>query len=221
VVLFYHLTTHVEGDKDQELLGFLSDRVAFPTVLYLTPDGSLLHKHVGDRSVRSFDREIHGYYQLRLARKDLASGNLVAAILILETELKLGLLKYTSANKRYRKLPADQLKKRPERDAEIRQQLVCLEAKQVYFGVVKGKTSADRDYNRAKQAHAMLTAGRIPKDESTWRFWKLLMIHAEQTKSLKLFDRASGEYQALRKDRLSDDDRQRIQRRRARLSGQL
>ncbi len=211
MVLFYHLTTHVEGDKDQELLGFLSDRVAFPTVLYLTPDGNLLHKHVGDRKVRSFEKEIHGYYQLRLARKDLAAGNKTAAILILETELKLGLLNYAEANRKYLDLDADLLKKHPERATEVRQELVCLEAKEVYFGIVKGKTSADRDKNRAKRAHAMLEAGRIPKDQSTWRFWKLLMLHAEQSKSLKLFDRASGEYLELRKVRVSDQERERIE----------
>ncbi len=220
-MLLYHLTTRVEGDKDQELLGFLSDRVAFPTVLYLTPDGDLLHKHVGDRTVRSFEKEIHGYHQLRLARKDLAAGNDGAAMLILETELKLGLLKYAEASKGYRDLHADLLKKHAERAAEIRQELVCLEAREVYFGIVKGKTSADRDNNRAKRTHDMLTAGRIPKDESAWRFWKLVMIHAEQTKSLKLFDRASSKYQELRKARLSDDARKRIQARRARLSGGL
>ena len=101
VVLFYHLTTHVGTDKDQELLGFLSDRVAFPTVLYMTHEGDVLHKHVGDRTTRSFQKEIHGYYQLHLARKDLAAGRSEARIKILENQLKLGLLSHEAALKSY------------------------------------------------------------------------------------------------------------------------
>ena len=58
VVLFYHLTTHVKGDKDQDLLRFMSDRVAFPTVLYLTPKGEFLHKHAGERTVGCFEKEV-------------------------------------------------------------------------------------------------------------------------------------------------------------------
>ena len=80
VVLFYHLTTHVESDKDQDLLRFMSNRVAFPTVLYLTLKGEVMHKHAGERTVSCFEKEIHGYHQLHYARLRLSLGEKPAVI---------------------------------------------------------------------------------------------------------------------------------------------
>lgn len=211
VVLYYNLTTRVEGDKDQELLALLSDRVAFPTVLYLTPEGNTLHKHVGDRTVRSFRKEIHGYYRLHLARKDLAAGRPEASIKILQSQLHLGLLKHEAARKSFQALDKNLLASHPKEAAEIRQALVHLEAREVYFGVVKGKTSPDRDRNRAKRAHEMLEAGRIPSDTGAWRFWKLLVLHAETIGSKELFDRAAKEYLRLRKDKITAAESERIE----------
>jgi len=210
-VLFYHLTTHVEGDKDQELLGFLSDRVAFPTVLYLTPDGNFLHKHVGDRTTRSFKREIHAYHHLHLARKDLAAGKPEARIRILHNQLQLGLLSHEAALKSHRALDTKLLASHATEATAIRQALVHLEAKEVYFGVIKGKTSADRDRNRAARAHKMLAAGRVPADANAFRFWKLLMLHGEVTKSPELFDRAAKEYLRLRQGKISAAEQERIE----------
>ena len=219
MVLYYNLTTHVQGDKDQALLRDLADRVAFPTVLYLTPDGKVLHRHVGDRTARSFKKEIHGYYRLHQARKDFVAGDDAAAIIILKTELQLGLLKHAAAQKKYANLDQQLLEKHGEQRAGIQRALVRLEAQEVYFGLVKGKVSADRDRNRAKRAHVMLQAGRIPDDDNAWRFWKLILLHAQQIKSLKLFDRAWGEYQELRKGTISPEERERIEAARKKLAG--
>jgi len=211
VVLYHHLTTHVEGDKDQELLALLSDRVAFPTVLYLTPEGKTLHKHVGDRTTRSFRKEIRGYYRLHLARKDLAAGKQEAQLQVLENQLHLGLLKHEEALKSFRALDQKLLRSHPKEAAMIRQALVHLEAKEVYFGIVKGKASADRDRNRARRAHQMLQANHIPMDTDAWRFWKLLVLHAETTGSKELFDRAAREYLRLAEDKMSAAEKERIE----------
>lgn len=210
-MLFYHLTTHVEGDQDQELLGVLSDRVAFPTILYLTPEGKVLHKHVGDRTTRSFQHEIHGYHRLHLARKDLAVGKPEARIRILEQQLELGLLSHGMAMKRYQALDPKLLANHPEAAAAIRQALVHLEAKDVYFGIVKGRTSTDRDRNRARRAHEMYAAGRIPTNANAWRFWRLLILYAAETGSKALFERATKEYLRLRQDRISAAEQKRIE----------
>lgn len=198
-MLLYNLTTHVEGDKDQDLLRSLAGRVAFPTVLYLTPEGELLHKHRGDRTVRSFRKEIHAYYQLHLARKDLAAGKKAARIRILENQLKLGLFGHELAVKAYRSLDPRLLAEHPKTRDSIRQALVHLEAKEVYFGIIQGKTSSDRDKNRAKRAYEMYAAKRVPTDANAWRFWKLLVLHAEQTGSRTLYERAVKEYLRLRR----------------------
>jgi hypothetical protein len=221
VVLFYHLTTHVEGDKDQELLRSLSGRAAFPTVLYLTPEGTVLHKHVGDRTTRSFQREIHGYFQLHLARKELAAGKPDAQLRILQNQLKLELMNHETASRAYKALDARLLARHPREATAIRQALVRLEAKEVYFGVIKGKTSADRDRNRARRAHEMYAAGRIPEDANAWLFWKLLLLHAEATNSRTLFDRAAKEYLHLREGRISAAEQERVESLRRKLHRQL
>jgi hypothetical protein len=221
VVLFYHLTTHIEGDKDQDLLRSLAGRVAFPTVLYLTPEGEVLHKHSGDRTVRSFRKEIHGYYQLHLARKDLAAGKKEARIRILQNQLKLGLLSHEVASKACKALDAELRDAHPKRWAAIRQALVHLEAKEVYFGIIQGKTSADREKNRAKRAHEMYAAKRIPKDANAWRFWKLLVLHAEQTGSRTLFQRAVKEFTRLRQGRLTATEKEWLERLRRRFRRSL
>ena len=220
-MLFYHLTTHVKSDQDQDLLRFMSDRVAFPTVLYLTLKGEVMHKHAGERTVTCFEKEIHGYHQLYYAKLRLGLGEKSVALEILDTELRLGLLKHEVARKRLAAIDKKLLEEPKQKANVIESRLVALEAKEVYFGLFKGRTSKDRNKKRAKHAHEMLEAGRIPTDDAAWRFWRLLMLHAEQTKSLPLFDRASRRYQALRKDKLSDDDRKQIKVRRARLSGGL
>lgn len=216
-MLLYHLTTHVEGDKDQDLLRSLAGREAFPTVLYLTPEGEVLHKHVGDRTVRSFQKEIHGYYRLHLARKDLAAGKQAARIRILQNQLELGLLSHADATRASQALE-ELLANHQEEALSIRQALVHLEAKEVYFGVILGKTSADRDRNRARLAYQMYAAGRVPTDANAWRFWKLLVLHAEATASKALFERAAKEYTRLRQLSTSEQERIELLRRRFRRS---
>jgi hypothetical protein len=67
----------------------------------------------------------------------------------------------------------------------------------------------------------MYAAKRIPKDANAWRFWKLLVLHAEQTGSRTLFQRAVKEFTRLRQGRLTATEKEWLERLRRRFRRSL
>jgi hypothetical protein len=177
-VLFLHVTSHVEGDKDQDLLSEKGGR-GFPTLLFLDADGEIAAQ-VADRSVEGF----------------LATGKALKTVSALENKersgpedvefflarIVLGKLDLAAATKIADQLPATGA------DAErVAEALLELE--------ITGKLENIRSREEAEAAGeafaAMVAAGRTPQKAGipTARFWLSVSQHAEKQKDAALFQK--------------------------------
>lgn len=171
MVLFCHVTSQVAGRKNEDLLSRKSDKLVWPTVLFLDADGDVLLKHEGPRTVAGFNRTLSLLQALVDARARVAGGDQSAQLELFMAEAGLGLLDFETAKVRLEKLP------RPtaERQNEIRGLMADLEFE--YYRKAQRRLGEARFLAKLGE---MKKNGRLPQGRNAWMFWWYLMAGASR-----------------------------------------
>ena len=106
-----HITTRIEGRKDDELLSDLGGN-SFPWIVFLDAEGEIVGRHAGSHTVEAFsrtDRNVRRYLDLR---KKAAAGDATVELDKAILECTLGLTEFYELEEAVegRKLSADQQK---------------------------------------------------------------------------------------------------------------
>ena len=187
VILFCHITTKLTGDPDQSLLGQKSARVAFPTLLFLDPQGEVLARQ-GERSVTAFRKSVQALELIQRLQVDAAKGDEAAKAAVFLAQLDLGNFNFNTAQAASASLKLD-----AQQQQTLAIALVNLEVDHLYAEARKDRSYADL----APKFLAMRKAGRVPTARTTrLRFWTQIMNSAQQSRDAKLYEEAMTAYQA-------------------------
>lgn len=179
VVPFLHVTTHIEGRANDNLLSVYGG-TGFPTLKFLDAKGNAVGEP-GRREVKAFDSalasikvQIEELDQLR-ARIKKGEKGLEGQLLL--GELKMGSLKYAGASKRFAAIK----KIKPEMKAEIQKMLVSLE-----FNDIMGRMTQENYKELGAEVAKMARAGRVPGGNDEGMFWQIVASWADENGDLPL-----------------------------------
>jgi hypothetical protein len=190
-VLFCHITSHVETDADQDLLGKKGGG-GWPYIVVMDADGNVLSVH--EPESRETFRKTAGFRatvadaratanKLEELRKAAKGGDKDAAADLLGLQIELAHLDAAGAKKQLaaiRGLPK-------ERFSELDRKVVALEVNEI-------QTSATEDeathYAAGKKFAAMVEDDRIPPDDEALYFWYFVSVYAEKEKDADLYGKA-------------------------------
>jgi hypothetical protein len=186
VVLFCHVTSHVEEDKDQDLLRQKGGS-AFPYLAFLDAAGNVIAKPK-ERTVDSFhdavEHDVTAYFDLVSAAE---GGDADAAARLFEKRVEFG---HFSDFEAARAEMARQEALSPARRARLEQALVAQEFNHI-LGTVRGEAEAAAG---GAKTLPMLEKGRIPKDPGlAFYYWAFLAQHAAETGNADLLGRCIEE----------------------------
>lgn len=178
MVLFVHNTSHVKTDPYDNLLrekGF----GGFPTVAFLTSDGSIAGVVEGKRTIEGFNEALT---KAQTYAKDVIAkaqaGDAAASKQLLLDNIKRGSMKLADA----KKAAASVKDLTAAEKAQVESGLVNLEFNEITATV---KSQADMP-DAGRKLVAMKAAGRIPTGRSASSFWNFIMAAAEKDKDVKL-----------------------------------
>ena len=151
----------------------------FPTIAVMSPEGELIGKHNGARSVEGFSATIDAAAGLVMARKKAAEGDEAAKTDVFMYELDFGLAgDYETANKRFSELKTVS----DEQKVKIMGSLAGLE-----FDAIMAMREDLGEEGVGLKAYEMYKAGRIPTGNSEVDFlFYGVLSHARATKDAKL-----------------------------------
>lgn len=185
-MLYLNVTSHVDGDADQELLGEKGGG-GFPYLIVMDSDGNVLAKHEGQRSAEGFGETLGTAQSYADLRAKAAGGDAAAAKEVLFKDAELGNLKAADAKAALGKMKdlSDDEK------TKLSGLIVDLEMKDVMmqFGKdVNGLGPDDKAKIKKAQAAAgkkfldMQKAGHEPGEESDYfqPFYIFIMEAAEE-----------------------------------------
>jgi len=111
VVPFVHITTSIEGRKDEELLTDLGGD-SFPWIVFLDAKGEIAGKHTESNTPAAFARTAANVLRCRELKKKAAAGDATVATDIAILECSLGLVEFYELEEAIegKKLTADQKK---------------------------------------------------------------------------------------------------------------
>ncbi|MCE9582770.1 MAG: hypothetical protein K8T20_09780 [Planctomycetes bacterium] len=189
------MTTHVEGDKDQDLLGEKGGN-GFPFLIFMDADGNTVAHHEGQRTSEAFLASLATADEFSALRKKAAGGDAAAKLEVFMKDLEFGNMKYEAA-----KAAADKLgDAAKEKKAEIDGLLAGLEYKDILAGVNKkaeamGQPTPEQikvlRVEAGKGFTAMLKAGHVPAaEEDKQTFYMLMLDSAEDAKDAATFEKA-------------------------------
>ncbi|MHC5210834.1 MAG: hypothetical protein ACYTG2_08965 [Planctomycetota bacterium] len=184
-VMFAHVTTRIEGRKDDDLLsrkGFNS----FPSLAVMNADGDLLAKLDGSRDVDGFREMMAAGAKVEEIRSR-PDKSLDDEYSLLTHDINMGNADVESARAR-----ADSLEGLDEaRRKEVEGLLTDLEIKAV-LGQPKSREEFEELSRKAAGVFAQMWAeGRVPtSDEAAEPFYILILNHAETTGDVALFERS-------------------------------
>ena len=166
------------------MLGTVGGR-GFPTIAILSPEGDLIGKHSGPRSVDGFTASIDKASGLLNARAKAAKGDKSAEVDVLLFELGFGLV----ADLETAKKRLDALEKvTPEQKKELAGLMADLE-----FSGLMDQRKALGDEALAAKAFEMYEAGRIPTGGRVIDFWFYgVLNYAKNQKDAELALKAVG-----------------------------
>lgn len=185
MVLFCHVTTKVEGDKDQDLLSKMGGR-GFPTLLWLDAEGDKLASQ-GDRTVAGFRKTGSALIALQnLEKADRTEEQEVEYFL---ARIALGQMDFAAAKEAAKKLKAND-----ELAAQIDAALLNLEIEEK----LKAVRTRDEAAETGKEFAEMVKAGRAPtaKGINTAQFWMMVSEHAYDESDAKLFEQCVNQVKA-------------------------
>ncbi|MCA8973728.1 MAG: hypothetical protein KDC98_03355 [Planctomycetes bacterium] len=188
MVLFLHVTSHVDGDPHQGLLQEKGGR-GFPHLVFMDSNGEVLAKQ-RERSVEAFETTRKACMQfLELDRKAKAGDKSVGADLLI-ARIEMGSITLAEA----KEAEAGLGKVKAEKKARIFELMLDLEVEDAMAGV-RTRTQAAEVGRRFAE---MWGQGRAPKKgRPASTFFGLILEAAAQDKDAKLYERALAKYEKV------------------------
>ncbi|MEM7199620.1 MAG: hypothetical protein AAF628_05100 [Planctomycetota bacterium] len=202
VVPFCHVTSHVEDEPHGDLHDTLGGE-GWPYLAFLDPDGSLLAKIAAPYTVSRFASSLAAVAVLRQQSPAAKAGDAVAALRVLEAELRLDSLSAAEAAARLASL----------RGALARDQLAGVEVDVEFLELLEGMPSRRRDGVLRKvgpRLAAIHAAGQVPTTR-TREFWDLLVAWAGLAQDRRLLLAAAKAWRPML-DAASARDRRILER---------
>lgn len=186
VVLFAHVTTRIEGRRDEDLLS-RKGGTGFPYLVAMDAEGRVTAGLEGGRTVDAFGAMVARgkEYAAKKARKDLPAEE---ALALLTHDLKYGNLDLAGA-----KAAAAALKGlTPEQKRSVDHAILDKEIRDA-TGAIKTGSPEERQAV-GKVMAGFLKEGREPDPDGGGfqPYWILLLDHAEAAKDAALFEKALG-----------------------------
>ncbi len=177
-LLFAHVTTRIPEHPNDGMLSDVGGR-GFPTIALLSPDGELIGRHSGPRSVEGLAAAIDRAAGLINSRAMVAAGDEAAKADLLLYELGFGIVAdFKTATQRFEELK----KVTPEQEKEIGGLMAGLEFSDV---MAQRKTLGGKGV--AAKAYEMYQAGRIVTGDIEADFWLSgVLAHAMFQRDIKL-----------------------------------
>lgn len=190
VILFLHITTRIEGRKDDGLLGTVGGR-GFPHVVAMDDAGKVVAELEGQRNDEGFRAMMKAGKEYVDLRAKAQKGDPVAKIeFFIRAMMKGDYADLDSAKKHLATLKGVT----KEQQARIDVQLVNLEVQDLMKPVRenKDKTKEQELYAAAGKTFVeMRKKGRIPTaDNHFGDFYSSILVHAEVEKDIPLFEEA-------------------------------
>jgi len=196
-VLYLNVTTHVEGDKDQDLLGQKGGG-GFPYLIVMDADGKVMAKHQGARTTEGFEATLKTATEFADARKKAAEGTDAGAKLeVFTKDLEFGNYGAADARKAYEALGTvgDAEKTKIEgllAVLEIREVMAAINKKAEKVGDAPDKDAQFKllRIEAGKKFMEMNKAGRVPGagTNETSMFWSFILEAAEDAKDVAAFE---------------------------------
>ncbi|MCC6737527.1 MAG: hypothetical protein IT452_00660 [Planctomycetia bacterium] len=181
-MLFFHLTTHIEGEKNEKLYEEKGGG-GFPAFLVLDEKGDVIVKHAGERSVAEFGKTIDRAANFMAVRKKAEGGDKPAGIDLAIAKLDLGMIKAEEAKKAIAELGE------PTKEQQARLDAALLNAEVTAIATAAGKDRA----SAGRQFNDMKAAGKIPTGTSErMTFWGCILDWAEAEGDAAAFEEALG-----------------------------
>ena len=186
VSLFFHVTTGLNSDPDQDLLAAKGGS-GWPFVAILDASGQVLAHHKGKHETPQYEQTLAVAKGMAASMAELGrrakGGDVGAAGQLLELRIELGHVDAEAA--RFRLAQLDSLPK-AERD---RLETLITKAE---VGSIQIRATSDEKTQIAagKDFARMVAAGRIPADEDAMFFWYFTAMYAEQSAQAELYARA-------------------------------
>jgi hypothetical protein len=191
VVLFCHVTSGVEGDKDQDLLARLGGR-AFPFFIGLDEAGRPIARFAYPQTLAGLTRFVAGdlkeYAELRAKA---GKGDKPAMAALLMHRIEFGHLQPAELQKVLQS--ADYLTKAQR--AVIERGLIRLEIREILARI--DGDDPDSVVRAAERMLVMKEAGRIPTGREGHMFWQIILGHADKTEDPALFREVLDRIQQL------------------------
>lgn len=182
-VLFCHITTRIQGEKDGDLLQ-RKGGLGFPHIAYLDAGGDVIAVHEKEREAEAFSKtglKARAFLTLK-AKADKGDASVKVEYFI--ARLDLGRIKEGEAEKELRELGTLTKEQQAKVDAilletVVRETLESLKDKE-------GQIAAGRKF------HEMRKAGKaLPEtSEDFGSYWDTIMAYAESEKDVALFEEA-------------------------------
>ena len=188
VTLFLHITTQIDGRKDEDLLGKVGGR-GFPHLVAMDATGKLFGGP-DDRTVESFRKHMtlvgeYGSYKTKADKGDAA-----AKVEFFIRALKVGDFKKFDEAKNHLATLKNVSK---EQKAEIDVLFIGLEVRDIIEPLAQNKDKtkvAELTKSVGKKLVEMDKAGRIPStDDDFGAFYSVILTYAEQEKDIPLFEK--------------------------------
>lgn len=180
MVLFLHVTSHVESDPHQDLLREKGGN-GFPYLAWMDADGDVLAQQ-GDRTVEGFQKTYDALQSYLKAKATVEGGDAKAKADLFLASLELGKLSADEARKQMADLSLSK-----EQKTKAEQSISDLEVMEA----ARSMRSPDQQAEAGKKFAAMLKQGYQPGSKNVaGTFWSAIMTYAEQENDAKLFAKA-------------------------------
>ena len=192
---FLHVTTRIEGRKDDDLLARMTGGSLYPTVLILEADGATLLKldrpflsgalSTGRLSAASFARRLDVCERYVALRARVDEGDASAKLCFSVRALEIG--KIDAAEFGRAIAGADLTPELKKRIAQVRANAVCeaVVAKMRSSGMVPEAQRAAAD-----ECLKLYEAGTHPNSDSADMYWWLVADHAKTTGNAEMIERS-------------------------------
>ena len=177
MVLFLHITTHVDEDKYQELFEAKGGD-GFPFMAYMDSTGEVISKMDRPYEVETFDGALEKAAAFLAMVKKADGGDKAAALEVMITRLETGAMKADEAKKKLKDLPKPSAEQAPRLNGA----LANSEVKEVM---------EEQQAATAKKFTEMLKAKRVPTDKEVGEsFYMTILTYAEKQKDAASFEAA-------------------------------
>ena len=169
-VLFCHLTTQIEGEKNGDLLEQKGGQ-GFPYIVYMDAQGAVLAEHQGDRSAAGFTKTGKAVKDYAGAKARVDKGDKSAGIDLAIAELILGKATATDAEKKIQAAGTPTKEQRALIDTELLNAKILEEVRSI-----DSDTAADA---AGKKYYEILKSGKpAPTGEQAMQPFYMLAMRA-------------------------------------------